>query len=329
MQEKRFDVSFIVPVYNAEDSVLAALTGIVRQQTNLRFEVIVVNDGSTDRSLQRIEQWVQQEEYDTSRIAFTLLHQENRGEAAAMNTGMAQASAPLIAWVESDVCIAPDWLSRLIAALQEDTVAGAGGVLYPAEDEPFIAALFGYEITYKIQTNNSSPRHITSANALYKKKIFDEVGPCREALGESSFDSEINQRIRDAGYGLRCPHEATARHRFKTKLWPCLIRAGWYGFRRPFVSTQVLYDFDRVIGVLVLLSGLLYPALLGCWWWPWPALAVIGVVFLAHVAYSFFLFLAFRDTRLLLGAPVYLLRNAIFILAYGCGWIAKNLGRAC
>jgi hypothetical protein len=30
-----------------------------------------------------------------------------------------------------------------------------------------------------------------------------------------------------------------------------------------------------------------------------------------------------------LGAPVYLLRNAIFILAYGCGWIAKNLGRAC
>ncbi|MBD3265778.1 glycosyltransferase [bacterium] len=318
-------ISFIVPVYNARETVIETLASIVNQNIQRRFQVVVVDDGSTDQSLQCVRDWLNRADYDTGRITIQLATQENGGEAAAMNTGISLAEYPLIAWVESDVTIHREWCNVLLDELENGRVAGAGGILYPAENEPAIARIFGYEITCKIRMNANPVRHITSANAMYKKAVLDEVGPCRVNLGESSFDSDINQRIRDAGYYLHCNPLANAWHRFKTGIVDCLIRAWWYGLRRPYVKSQVLYAMDRYIGILVLLSGLLYPALVGLFWTAYTSLALMGLILTAHLAYSLFLFILFRDPILLVSAPVYLLRNCVFILAYGIGWIVKGL----
>lgn len=240
-----------------------------------------------------------------------------------MNAGLQQAAGAVIAWVESDVKLDPSWLNELLRELDVDKVAGAGGLLLPAPDDGAVAKMFGYEIAHKIRSNRGEARHITSANALYRKEIFDRLGLCRVELGESSFDSDFNQRIRNAGLRLRCNPGAVAWHHFKTRLGECLQRTWWYGFRRPFVQSQVLYPFDRILALLVLSTGLAYPALVLFFYQPMLAWVLIFIVLMVQIGYSMYLYSKFRDPALLGSFPVFLMRNAVFLMAYVCGWIFK------
>ncbi len=316
-------VSFIVPVFNAADTVVESLDSVVNQDVAVPIEIIIVDDESTDDSAKVVKRWIENLDTQNERISVSHLIIQHGGEAAAMNAGFEQVSYPVVAWVESDVKLAPDWLQYLLPEIEKDRTAGAGGCLFPAEDDSAVAKIFGYEIAYKIYSNTAIARHITSANALYRKEVFDEIGPCRLELGPAGFDSDYNQRLRDAGYLLRCNSNAVAWHHFKTQLLDCLVRIWSYGFRRPFVHSQVLYPFDRIVGALVLSSVLLPMACLLYWWSLAASLCLIGLTFLAPVIYSVFLYCYFRDFVLLFSSPVYFLRSVIFLSAYTCGWIYK------
>ncbi len=318
-------VSFIVPAFNAQDSILQTLSSIGQQNHPAQKDVIIIDDGSTDQTHTLVIDWINNNGHDYHDCSFRLIRQPNGGEAVAINRGLQESRAPYIAWVESDVILNQDWLGELLTELKKDNVAGAGGLLMPNEDEPAIAKIFGYEIAYKIMSNKENVKHITSANALYRREVFDQLGHCREELGESSFDSEYNQRIRDAGYALRFNSNAKAWHRYKTRLWDCVKRSWWYGFRRPYVSTQVLYPFDRWISVWVLASGLTLPAIILMPWQVSIAWLLVLFILIFHVGYSLFLYVAFRDRCLLVSAPVYWVRNAVFFYAYLCGWGSRLL----
>ncbi|MFB3787224.1 MAG: glycosyltransferase family 2 protein [bacterium] len=319
-------VSFIVPVYNARETVIETLESILALKTDGALEILVVDDGSTDGSPEVVEDWLAGPKSLPDRVSLRILRISHGGEAAAINAGLEQAAAPFIVWVESDVRLHPDWLIPLLIELEDPAVAGAGGVLYPSPNDPPVARMFGYEIAHKIRSNHAEVIHITSANALYRREIFEQLGPCRVELGESSFDSEYNQRIREAGYRLVCNQRARAWHHYKGSLLECLRRAAWYGFRRPMVKTQVLYPFDRLIGLLVASSMLLVPA--SALWWISPVfpLGLIVFVLAAHVGYSIYLYTRYRDCALLAAGPVFLLRNVVFGGAYLAGWIDRLLG---
>jgi GT2 family glycosyltransferase len=104
------EVSVIIPTYNRA-SVFAAIASVIAQRAT-NFELIVVDDGSTDDTwleLERTAAAVHAEHAD--RIAMQIVRTENRGVAAARNTGVALASAPLIAFLDSDDLWGPDKLA--------------------------------------------------------------------------------------------------------------------------------------------------------------------------------------------------------------------------
>lgn len=325
MQKKNPSISFIVPVFNAEDTILETLQSIVNLNYASPIEILIVDDGSSDRSIAIVAEWIRALDESEPRIIARLIQIEHGGEAAAMNAGIERAASPIVAWVESDVKVDREWLAQLLSELALPGVAGAGGLLLPAETDSVLARLFGYEIAYKIKSNQADAIHITSANALYKKEIFEKLGPCRTELGESSFDSEFNHRVRAAGFRLRCQPQAIAWHHFKTRLADCMKRAWWYGFRRPFVQSQVLYPFDRVIAPVVLSSSFLPFALASLPFFPGAALFLIAFALITHWGYSLFLYCQFRDSALLWSFPIFLMRNGVFLFAYFCGWIYKRI----
>ncbi len=104
-------ISVIVPVYNVCDHVLACLKSIQRQ-TWTDFEVIVVDDGSTDNSGALVARFCETDP------RFQVISQPNRGLSGARNTGLDVARADVISFVDSDDCIAPQFLERLYLALQ-------------------------------------------------------------------------------------------------------------------------------------------------------------------------------------------------------------------
>lgn len=98
-------ISVIVPVYNVEKYLAKCLDSLVNQ-THKEFEIILVNDGSTDSSQSIIESY--QAQYPQRII---LINQENAGQSAARNRGIQEAKGKYIYFLDSDDYIKPDTLA--------------------------------------------------------------------------------------------------------------------------------------------------------------------------------------------------------------------------
>jgi len=119
-------VSVVVPLYNKGPYLLRALTSIAHQSYS-DFEVIVVNDGSTDHGEDIANTFPDRR--------FRVLHQENAGPGAARNRGVAQASGSLIAFLDADDEWLPDYLEGAVRAFGErpDIAAFTQGYIeYPS-----------------------------------------------------------------------------------------------------------------------------------------------------------------------------------------------------
>ena len=116
-------VSVVVPAYNAERTVAATL-GSVLSQTVKQIDVIVVDDGSHDRTAEVADA--------TGDPRVRVLSQGNAGAAAARNTGLAAAEGRYVAFVDADDLWLPRKLERQLAVLEgrSDVTAVQSGVLY-------------------------------------------------------------------------------------------------------------------------------------------------------------------------------------------------------
>lgn len=99
-------ISVIVPVYNVEDYIEDCLLSIQRQ-TYHNIEVILVDDGSSDRSGAICDSWAKKDP------RFRVIHKTNGGLSDARNTGLGEAAGDLVAFVDSDDVIHPDMLRIL------------------------------------------------------------------------------------------------------------------------------------------------------------------------------------------------------------------------
>lgn len=107
------DVSVVIPVYNAEKYLPACLDSLLAQ-TYRNFELICVNDGSSDDSQAILEQYVQRD----SRVR--VFQTKNRGVSAARNFGLEQAGGNYISFMDADDLAAPQYLERLVETAAEN-----------------------------------------------------------------------------------------------------------------------------------------------------------------------------------------------------------------
>ena len=103
-------LSFIVPIYNAAEYLELCIQSLLRQ-TEQDLQIILVDDGSTDGSLQIAQEWAARE----PRIL--LLTQPHAGQSVARNLGLSHAEGEYIAFVDADDTIAPDWCEQHLRAI--------------------------------------------------------------------------------------------------------------------------------------------------------------------------------------------------------------------
>jgi glycosyltransferase involved in cell wall biosynthesis len=108
-------ISVIIPAYNAERTILETITS-VQQQTFSDFELIVVDDGSTDRTLELL--------HSIKDERLKILSYQNGGVCVARNRGVAHANGEFIAFLDADDLWAPEKLELQLAALQQHPEAG-------------------------------------------------------------------------------------------------------------------------------------------------------------------------------------------------------------
>ncbi|MBD1809592.1 glycosyltransferase [Microcoleus sp. FACHB-SPT15] len=108
-------ISVVIPAYNAERTILETIAS-VQQQTFSDFELIVINDGSTDRTLELL--------YNVQDERLKIFSYENGGLPVARNRGISQANGEFIAFIDADDLWTPDKLELQLAALQQHPEAG-------------------------------------------------------------------------------------------------------------------------------------------------------------------------------------------------------------
>ena len=108
-------ISVIVPVYNVEEYLEECLKSI-QKQTYSDIEVILVNDGSTDRSKEICERYCEKDS------RFKLVNQENKGLSGARNRGMLESKGEFISFVDSDDVLKEDMLEQLMKQMTSEDI---------------------------------------------------------------------------------------------------------------------------------------------------------------------------------------------------------------
>ena len=106
-------ISVIVPVYNVEEYLEECLDSI-KNQTFKDFEVILVNDGSTDNSQEICELYCDQD------CRFCLINQENKGQSIARNIGVAESKGKFIVFIDSDDIVRVDLFDQLMNYMSDE-----------------------------------------------------------------------------------------------------------------------------------------------------------------------------------------------------------------
>ena len=107
-------ISIIVPIYNGSNVIVRCLKSILNQSYK-DLEIVLVNDGSTDNSLEILK------EYRKIDKRIILINQINKGVAAARNTGLKNCTGDYFLFVDADDWIENDMIEKMMSLLKEDT----------------------------------------------------------------------------------------------------------------------------------------------------------------------------------------------------------------
>ena len=191
-------VSIIVPVYNEEKLVKAALTRVLAAelgQPNLTKEVVVVDDGSTDQSIAQISQLGDQVRLER--------HTQNQGKGAALRTGFAAAHGDIILIQDADFEYDPADYPRLLAPI----LAGKADVVYGSRfvgGQAHRVAFFWHYLGNRFLTflsNLASNLNLTDMETGYK--VFTRQAMHSIQLQENRFGIEPELTIKLARSGQR------------------------------------------------------------------------------------------------------------------------------
>ncbi len=183
-------VSVVVCTYNGARTIRDCLDGL-RGLAYPNFEVIVVNDGSTDATPDIVRAYPE----------FCLINTANRGLSAARNTGYEAATGELVAYTDDDAHPDPHWLTYLAATFMETTHAGVGGPnIAPRGDGPIaecVANAPGGPV--HVLLSDTAAEHIPGCNMAFRRRVLLKLGGFDAQFRAAGDDVDFCWRVLESG----------------------------------------------------------------------------------------------------------------------------------
>jgi glycosyltransferase involved in cell wall biosynthesis len=334
-------VSVVIPVYNAAGSIETVLQAVYRSSFR-DFEVVVVNDCSSDDSLRVLEGL--SDRYPHRLVDF----EKNLGVSKARNAGAEAARGDIILFIDADCVILPDTMESCVRAMAGgDRICVGGAYTTDPWDKGFFNEFQSIYI-HHVETKVDDPDYIATHCMAIRRDTFMEFGGfiTDSFIGHAASveDVELSHRLLAAGYRLHRPKNILVQHMFgydfrrsvknaikKSKYWTM------YSLKNRDVmkdSGAASHELKVNVGTQVLNLGLLAALLItGKLWLLLPMAALL----LVNVAVSLRLLLLMKREQgwwFLARAAAYYLLLYPFIVAYGSGmgtlkyiWEVKLLKR--
>ena len=205
-------VSVVICTYNGARTLRFCLDGVSRLDYP-DYEVIVVDDGSTDASATIAG------EYDVS-----IIRTENGGLSRARNIGAQAATGEIIAYIDDDACPDPDWLRYVVATLESTDHAAVGGPNVPPPSARFwdtcMAGAPGGPIC--VLTSDSEAEHVPGCNLAVRHDALTAIGGFDPRFRVAGDDVDVCWRLQDRGMSIGFSPAALVWHQRRGSL-----RAYW------------------------------------------------------------------------------------------------------
>ncbi|HEV2336674.1 MAG TPA: glycosyltransferase [Stellaceae bacterium] len=228
-------ISVVVCAYNAERTMEACLASLEALDYP-DYEVIVVNDGSTDRTLEIAES------FPFCRI----VSQPNKGLSIARNVGAAAATGEIVAYTDSDCVADPDWLTYLAARMEAGNLAACGGPNFPPPEDSLVPAAVAVSPggPTHVLISDEVAEHIAGCNMAFRRDILQGLGgfdPIYRAAGD---DVDICWRFQDAGHAIGFSPAAVVWHFRRNTVRAYLNQQKGYGKAEALVYAKHPYRFN-------------------------------------------------------------------------------------
>jgi glycosyltransferase involved in cell wall biosynthesis len=244
-------VSIIVPVYNAEGMIGPCIESLLNLDfPKGQYEIIVVDDGSTDKTAEVIRR------YPVKYISGDSPH----GSYRARNAGVLSSRGALLAYCDADQVAAPSWLSRLVAGLASGCGGVAGPVLaFQGRHDSVVAhyAALDSEINPPLPAGpQKEPTVVGTGNVLYRREVHEQLGGFRDEGVEYSADREFAVRmVKLLGLKIAYAPEAIMYHRPRSTAGKLLRHEVRFGYgasrlRKATRDVQVPSTFAEAVRVL-------------------------------------------------------------------------------
>ena len=191
-------ISFVIPAYNEENYLPACLESILAQTSALPHlsEIIVVNNASTDRT----------REIALSYPGVTLVDEPRKGLTYARQAGFCASSGDLIANVDSDSRLTPDWLAKVLIAFDEDAslVALSGPVVfYDLPPRQRLSVHLFYMLAFMVYFVNRyvvrAGSMVQGGNFVLSSKALKSIGGFNLSIPFYGEDTDIARRMNRIG----------------------------------------------------------------------------------------------------------------------------------
>jgi glycosyltransferase involved in cell wall biosynthesis len=240
-------VSVVIPVRNSPERLRACLEGLCAQSYPAdRYEVIVVDNGSTDQTPA------------VARSFAVRVLEENSvvSPYAARNAGMAVARGSILALIDASCIPEPDWLSRGVSALQSRSGDLAGGqVRFTFSEQRSIGELADAFMNVDVEASIANHASCMAGNLFVQRRVVEALGPFEREL-RSGGDMLWTRRASDAGFKLIYAEDAVVQYPARP-LSALLTKQFRVGQGVPSVWTE--FGIGRPGMVLRALRGLLPP----------------------------------------------------------------------
>lgn len=303
--------SVIVPVYNRIDEVRDLLESL-SHQTNKDFEIILVEDGSTEPCEDAVKPF-------TNIIDVKYFYKSNEGRSIARNYGIERATGEYFIFFDSDCVIPKGYFEALSCQLKANYTDCFGGPDAAHDSFTDVQKAINYSMTSflttggirggKVQMEKFVPR---SFNMGYSRKVWERVGGFREMFSE---DIDMSTRIRQAGFSIQLIRDVFVYHKRRTSLSKFCRQTYVFGMSR--ITLKLLYPGSLKLvhclpAAFVLGSAaMILLAVLWTWWAILPLAAYLLAVWIA----------ATISTKSFKIGSLAIITSIIQLGAYGCGFI--------
>ena len=218
-------VTFVIPVHNGAPWLDRVLRAASAQADGRPFEIIAVEDGSTDESPSILAAF-------ESCGVLRIVKGPRRGATAALNAGIREARNPIVCQVDQDVIVEPGWMAVLVATLDDAMVAAAQGYYLTPPNASVWARVMGLDLEQRYKGILDRPvDHVCTGNTAYCVAALHAVGLFDETLGYG-YDNDISYRLVQAGYRLVIDSRARSVHCWRDNWRAYLVQQYGFGYGR-------------------------------------------------------------------------------------------------